>query len=98
MHHGQYSQPALKPFKFDAYYNPTFCIVKFCESLFLNYSRKMTKWTLPYKDQLGLGTVLTVSVPFHDITSSNSPKFLGVAAVDLLLDDIRQAVSDATVS
>ncbi|CAK8689425.1 unnamed protein product [Clavelina lepadiformis] len=54
---------------------------------------ELYKWSLPYEDRLGLGTVMTVTRPiYEDYNDNNKRKLgvLGVAAADILHNDIKQ--------
>lgn len=57
---------------------------------------KETMWTLPYKDTLGLGFVLSVSVPVYpnNDTNDQSNQVAGVIGADILLDDLKKLVYD----
>jgi hypothetical protein len=50
-------------------------------------------WTSQYIDQWGLGVMLTYAIP---VTSSIDGRLLGVAGVDVTLDDIEHALSSKT--
>jgi len=70
---------------------------------FTDFSRKTNKWTLPYQDHLGLGTVLTVSRPFFDkyITKNvhhHIMQVAGIAGADILYTDVEDALQVLKVS
>lgn len=50
-------------------------------------------WTSQYIDQWGLGVMLTYAIP---VTSSINGQLLGVAGVDVTLDDIEHVLSSKT--
>lgn len=65
-------------------------------------------WTLSYQDRLGLGEVMSVSVPvYHSDEAVNSStedstsgryRVIGAVGTDLSLDDLKKIIYDDDVS
>ena len=58
-----------------------------------NDPERSPKWTRPYQDPAGTGLIVTVAAPVYDGNT-----FLGVAATDIQLAQIAEAVSQINVS
>nr|CAB3227404.1 voltage-dependent calcium channel subunit alpha-2/delta-1 [Phallusia mammillata] len=62
--------------------------------------RKSSKWSLPYEDHLGLGTVLSITRPIYQSSDDLQvgQKVKAVVGCDIMYRDVREAIEPAEIS